>query len=239
MLYQCDFSTSEMDYSKMMSDVSVKLHGIIMKEIPTELAGKMHSNDYHPFSVFAVPVEDRIVIRVSALNDEAMDILNVFRDKDHFRIYGMDRPLVITGFMEKQPVAADDLSIFGDSNRCRISFVTPAMYKSEGKQMCRPYIEKYFNSVISKYNRFEGSDVKFDVFAEALNECEYQSFQFQSYRYHVSGLNIRGLTGHCDLKLPDDKTKRDLLLTMFQYASYCGVGGKTSMGMGGFTASPL
>ena len=97
MLYQTDFYTEKMDYSKMLSDVSVKLHGIVMSEISSDLAEKMHISGYHPFSVFAVPYGDELIIRVSTLNDDVDEVRQVFEKRVEFKIFGMDRPLVITG----------------------------------------------------------------------------------------------------------------------------------------------
>lgn len=239
MICQSDFYTGKMDYSKMLSDVAVKLHGIVMSEISTELAEIMHRKEYHPFSVFAVPHSDKLIIRVSILSEDANEVLGVFENKKKFKIYGMDTPLVITGMNKKEPLNTADTSIFGKSGRCRIGFVTPAMYKSKGKMVCKPDLEKYFYSVVLKYNAFEDDAIDFSLFSDALSECEYQSYSFQSNTYHVSGLKIRGMTGYCDLKMPGDFQKRELLLRVFQYASYSGVGGKTGMGMGGFTVSPL
>lgn len=239
MICQSDFYTGKMDYSKMLSDVSVKLHGIIMSEISPGLAGIMHQKEYHPFSVFAVPDGDKLIIRVSILDDEAGEVLEVFSRKNKFRIFGMDRPLIITGAGKKSKIDATDISAFGASNRCRIGFVTPAMYKSKGKMLCKPELEKYFYSVVLKYNTFEDDVIDFAFFSDALDECEYQSYSFQSNTYHVSGLKIRGMTGYCDMKMPGDFQKREILLRVFQYASYSGAGGKTGMGMGGFTVSPL
>ena len=81
MICQSDFYTGKMDYSKMLSDVAVKLHGIVMSEISTELAEIMHRKEYHPFSVFAVPHSDKLIIRVSILSEDANEVLGVFENK--------------------------------------------------------------------------------------------------------------------------------------------------------------
>lgn len=240
MLYQKNFYTGTMDYSEMLSDVSVKLHGIVMHEIDEKLAAKYHEQGHHPFSVFAVPADDKLIIRVSALNEEALDVLEVFSRKNRFEIYGMNIPLVITDESETVSVSADDISSFAGCQRCRINFVTPATYKERnGKQQCRPELEKYFFSVIKKFNAYENTDISYEEFTAALKECEYQNFSFQTYKYNITSLKIRGLTGQCDMKLPADHKQQELLLKVFQYASFCGAGGKTTMGMGGFTVAPL
>ena len=52
--------------------------------------------------------------------------------------------------------------------------------------------------------------------------------------YNISGNIFHGMTGYVDYRFPKDPEQSRLLKTVFAYATYCGVGGKTGMGMGGF-----
>ena len=115
-----------------------------------------------------------------------------------------------------------------------MAFVTPAMFKSQGRVCCFPEIERYFYSVICKFSKFEGTELSYDEFCEAFAAGETGDFQLRREDYNVSGNIFHGMTGYVDYRFPKDPEQSRLLKTVFAYATYCGVGGKTGMGMGGF-----
>lgn len=115
-----------------------------------------------------------------------------------------------------------------------MAFVTPAMFKSQGRVCCFPEIERYFYSVICKFSKFEGAELSYDEFCEAFAAGETGDFQLRREDYNVSGNIFHGMTGYVDYCFPKDPEQSRLLKTVFAYATYCGVGGKTGMGMGGF-----
>ena len=63
---------------------------------------------------------------------------------------------------------------------------------------------------------------------------ETGDFQLRREDYNISGNIFHGMTGYVDYRFPKDPEQSRLLKTVFAYATYCGVGGKTGMGMGGF-----
>ena len=234
MIYQSDFITDNIDTSGLYSGLGVKLHGAAMKLIRSSYAEFLHQKDHHPFSIFTVPEDGRAVIRVSALNDEAACIIEGFRKAKQLRIYGIEEPVRIVGENPAPAICADSAGALIRGDSCRMMFVTPAMFKSQGKICCFPEPERYFYSVVCKYNKFEDAELSYEDFCEAFSAGETGDYQLQREEYNVSGNIFYGMTGYICYRFPNDPEQTRLLKTVFAYATYCGAGGKTGMGMGGF-----
>lgn len=80
-------------------------------------------------------------------------------------------------------------------------------------------------------------NIDFQLFSDAFDSCRMTSYSLESASYNVSGHIFPGMTGYFDIDLPSDAVQAELLRTILAYSEYCGVGGKTGMGMGGVTAS--
>lgn len=233
MLYQTDIYTAAANTGNVFSDIAVKIHGAAMKAIPKEYAARMHEQVYHPFSIFTVPVEDRFVIRVSALCDEARMIPDMLSTKKSIDIYGMSEPLEFTEVSGSEPISARDAGNYISEKGCRITFVTPAGIKTNGKFSAPPDLPAYFYSTICKYNAFETDSISFDDFKEAFSKSSIGEYCLESVKYNVSGHILPGMTGFFDIRFPENIRYNSILRKVIAYASYSGTGGKTSMGMGG------
>lgn len=236
MIYQADFITDSIDTSELYSNMGVKIHGAAMGLIKRDYARLLHSSDYHPFSIFTVPADDRIIIRISALNKETHCIIEGFCKSETLTIYGVGE-ICIAKQSEAPPIDAAAAGEFIAGSNCRMVFASPAMFKSGGKICCFPEVERYFYSVISKYNKFENAALSYEEFCAAFAEGQTGDYQLKRTGYNVSGNIFWGMTGYIDYRFPKETRHRELLKKVFAYASYCGVGGKTSMGMGGFIIS--
>ena len=182
MIYQSDFITDDIDASELYSGLGVKLHGAAMKLIKSSYAEFLHQKEHHPFSIFAVPNDGGFVIRVSALNDEAACIIEGFRKAKRLKIYGIEQPVRIVGENPAPAIRADSAGELIRGNSCRMAFVTPAMFKSQGRVCCFPEIERYFYSVICKFSKFEGAELSYDEFCEAFAAGETGDFQLRERR---------------------------------------------------------
>lgn len=145
MIYQADFITESADLSGVYSDIGVKIHGAAMGLVKREYAELLHVKDYHPFSIFTVRADDRIIIRVSALNGEAKCVIDGFREVNELTIYGLDKPLRISEQSAAPPIEASSAGELIKGNGCRMVFATPAMFKSGGKACCFPGLDMFFS----------------------------------------------------------------------------------------------
>ena len=226
MLYQTDIYTAPADISDVMSGISVKIHGAAMNAIPKDYAAQMHEKGYHPFSVFTIDTGSGLLIRVSALCDEAKVIPEALCKLDSIKIFGANEPVKLTGFESADPINAADAEKYINERSCTLEFITPAMVKTKGRPSAAPDICGYFRSVINKYNTFENADLTFD-------NADIAEYHLESTKYNVSGNIFPGMIGSCKLHFPKDKRQNAILRRIIAYASYSGVGGKTGQGMGG------
>lgn len=220
---------------ELLSEPAVKIHGAMMNTISFDYASKLHISEYHPYSVYVTPYGGGYIIRVSALNEEASEIISAMGGLSEIKLYGAAEPMLITDKKPYDAVSADEAGKLLTGKGCRITFVTPAMIKTGGKPTAKPDIPAYFQSVIKKYNAFENADVSYNDFLEAFGNSVMDSYELRSEKYNVSGHIFPGMTGYCDIIFPKDKKRAALLKQVIAYGTYSGVGGKTGMGMGGIT----
>ncbi|MGN0692912.1 MAG: CRISPR system precrRNA processing endoribonuclease RAMP protein Cas6 [Oscillospiraceae bacterium] len=237
MLYRSDLYVCGEGPDGLKSEIAVKIHGAVMKNIPTEYAAKLHISGYHPYSVYAFPYGSGYIIRVSALNEEAKVITDVMSEVKKITLYGIPERLTVTDVFPGDPVSAEKAAGSINGRMIRTELVTPAMIKTGGRPCNLPDIPRYFYSVILKYNSFEKDELSYDDFLSAFNMSVLDRYSFESVKYNVSGNIFPGMSGYFDIILAGNKKQTELLKKVFAYASYCGIGGKTGMGMGGIRIS--
>lgn len=235
MLYRSDLYVCGDETDKLRSEISVKIHGAMMKHIPSEYAEKLHISGYHPYSIYTFRYGNGYIVRVSALNEEAKVIVDVMSNLREIRLFGISKPLTVTDVKPYDPVSADTAGKLITGNLCRVELLTPAMIKAGGAPSSMPDIPRYFYSVVLKYNAFENDDLNFEDFLSAFNLSRLDAYSLESVKYNVSGHIFPGMSGYFDIIFPPDLKKAELLKKIFSYSSYCGIGGKTGMGMGGVT----
>ena len=239
MLFQTDIYTKPANTENVYSDIAVKIHGAAMKAIPPDYSSKMHISAYHPFSIFTVPIEDRDIIRISALCNDAKIIPDILSEKKSIRIYGMTKPLEFAEVEISEPINAINAGEYLSKKGCRVTFITPAVIKTNGRFSAAPDISSYFYSTICKYNEFENDNISFDYFKDAFAESFIGEYSLESVKYNVSGHAIPGMTGYFDIYFPENPVQNAVLRKVISYATYSGTGGKTSMGMGGIIAENI
>jgi CRISPR-associated endoribonuclease Cas6 len=241
MLYQIDLSLAPFDDSELYSDLAVKIHGAAMKRIPPKTARELHTQQYHPFSVFAVHAPQGYIIRASALNDAAKPVTDALARCKALLIYGCndDRPVPVIGLSAAPALSAGVMGGLVSEKGCRIDFVTPAVIKTNGLHSAKPELCSYFYSVMLKYNAFEHGSLEFGDVQAAFAAVQFGAYQLSSTQHCISGHMIPGMTGFCELLFPADEKKNRLLRLLLAYASYCGIGAKTGQGMGGILVKNL
>lgn len=220
----------------IFSDLSVKIHGAIMNNIPKQYADKFHSGNYQPFSIYTIPAENGFKAVVSALTDDAAVIIAYLQNCSSFVFYGADSRIVISDCRLSGPFDIKS-AIFSDNRTVLIKFLSPAIYKNSGEAVMTPDISRYFVSVINKLKGFEGIDYSADTLNSVFRKLRYKALNLNNSAFNVSGTIYNGLLGNAEIFLPETIDEKNMLLTIFNYANYSGVGAKTGLGMGAFDYS--
>lgn len=235
MLYQTDLHLAPFDETGLLSELAVKIHGAVMHAIPTEYARKLHESAYHPFSVFAVQTTEGYIVRISALNEEACQITEAIGRLASVRIFGcnQNRPVPIISRDSAPPADAETIERYVSAKGCRLTFVTPAVIKTGGRFSIKPEIGGYFQSVMKKYNEYEGKSLCWTEVQTTFQNVRFGAYSLQSTEYILTGRAVPGMTGFCELLFPEEPAQNLLLRKLTAYAAYCGIGAKTGQGMGG------
>lgn len=239
MLQQIDIYTKATDVSELYSDLSVKIHGFIMSRIDTNYAEELHSNGVNPFAIYTVDAGDYYITRVSVLNERASEIFSAFEDRRKIRVFGTSHNLEILDISVHPPVELADVVKSLSKRKYKISFVTPAMYKQNGEQKCNPDFSVYFNSVVQKLMQFENITYGMEDVRKAVDLMRVDNYSLQMKSFKTGSKTIKGMTGELEITLPREKEYADLLTRLLAYATFSGIGGQTTQGMGGVVLEPI
>ncbi len=242
MLYHTDIVYSIEGLKNLYSDLGVKLHGAVMKLIPTEYAEQLHRNEHQPFSLFCIEnrVENTVMLRLSALTDEAELICRALSSQEYVTIYGLNKPLERVAFQHSEPIPGEAVWGAAVPKGYKVDFISPAVFRRSGKSHCSPEISRYLRSAAEKLALFEGIAFDIEKLLEYAASIPIDRYSLNGQRYNVSGSVYSGMTGWMELIFPDNTTENAALLnTVLRYAEYSGLGAKTAVGMGGISLTPI
>ncbi len=242
MLYHTDIVYSIEGLENLYSGLGVKLHGAVMKLLPPEYAGQLHRNEHQPFSLFCIDntSENTVMLRMSALTDEAELICRALSAQEFVTIYGLKRPLERIAIQYSEPIPAEAVAGAAVPRGYRVDFISPAVFRRSGKCRCTPEISRYLRSAAEKFALFEGIAFDFEKLLEYAAAIPIDKYSLNGRRYNVSGSVYSGMTGWMELIFPDRSTENAALLNaVLRYAEYSGLGAKTAVGMGGISLTPI
>ena len=231
MLNQIDIYLRDSDISSLYSDLGIKLHGFIMAKIDKTYAQLLHEQEPRPFSLFVYDSKKGFVCRVSSLNDEAVQIIDMLESIDKIKIYGIDKPLVVENISRSNPINAADIPEILGENKYRLDIITPATRKTSGKYTNLPNLRDYFASVANKIGEYENIAIESDELDALFADMTMSGYHFESSSFALGGRKIPSMIGNADIMIKSGADKLKLLLG---YATYSGIGAKTALGMGGF-----
>ncbi|MCL2772516.1 MAG: CRISPR system precrRNA processing endoribonuclease RAMP protein Cas6 [Oscillospiraceae bacterium] len=174
--------------------------------------------------------------RVSTLNDEAAQILDALEKQDTIVVYADKKPILLTieKISRSNPIYAMDIPNILTKKKYKIDIVTPATRKTSGEYTNRPDLCQYFTSVANKLKVYEDILIENSELEMLFANIKMSRYNFESRNYMIGGKNIPAMTGSCDISINSDSEQVDKIKLLLGYATYSGIGAKTSLGMGGF-----
>lgn len=242
MLYHTDIVYAAEGLDELYSELAVKIHGAVMRLIPTEYAAELHRNTLQPFSLFCMEASDRrcVMLRFSALTKKAQSIASALAQQEKLIIYGLKKPLLQIECQSTAPISADVLLGSEIPNGYRLQFLSPAVFRRSGKSHCTPVLARFLRSVTEKLNEFESLCIDADSLLDYVGSIPMDSYRLSGQKYNISGSVYNGMTGWADIVFPDKTTENARILNaVLRYAEYSGVGAKTAVGMGGISIEPI
>lgn len=236
MLNQLDIYLRNSDISTLYSDLGIKLHGFIMSKINTTYAELLHGLEPRPFSLFVYNSGNGFVCRVSTLNEEALQILDILEKQDEIVVYAGKKPILISveNMSRSKTINAVDIPGILSKNKYTAGIVAPATRKTNGEYGNPPDLGKYFISVVNKLKVYENIIIETSEIEQLFSNIRMNRYTFESQNFMFGGKKIPSMTGNFDITINADKEQSEKIKLLLGYATYSGIGAKTSLGMGGF-----
>jgi CRISPR-associated endoribonuclease Cas6 len=232
------------------------LHGLFLRLLNNhspELASKMHiATDQRPFSLIP-PLKDfefrhgyavfspgsTLNFGIAFLSRELLEasisaFISILGDGQRLNL--LRKPAILQnvdlciGLFSSFPEIFSEASV---SSTATLEFVTPTAFKKNEMQIVFPHPELVFSSLLKRWNAF--SELKIaEEHTIRFASIKVSSYQLCTELLHFSSYKMVGFKGRVEYELPDDAPDDFLrdVNALADFASYSGVGVKTSMGMG-------
>lgn len=218
-----------------------QFYGMLMEKLEPEYVARLHAEQLTPINQSLVPVKngEEAVWTVNILGEEAIDkaapvldqleSMTMTNNELDIRIVSKE----CTGLSTVQDIIKSASEAY-HSNRTLMSFLTPTSFKSKETYMLFPSVEHIVGSLINKWNMYSGYIKIEDSDAQRfmIDGIKIDSYRLQSSYYHLKGAVIPGFIGHVVLNSKLPAPLQEIWHLLLFFSSYCGVGIKTSLGMG-------
>ena len=127
-----------------------------------------------------------------------------------------------------------------DVNRVvNIKFLTPTTYKVHGNFTIFPYIDNIFISLYDKWNMYSKNISLQDdkVISDLVKNVNIIRYNLRSTKFSMEGVNLNSFIGNITLHCSNNKILVNIYNMLLDFASYSGIGAKTSLSMGGVLIS--
>lgn len=237
------------DNAIIKKDYGSLFHGYLLSKLNTEYVEKLHNLKLNPYSQYSYfDKNDNVYIwKISTLNEEAKEkIIDViFNDKSEFlelKYHNLKADIIsknITDICSYKDIA-DRYFLSDDVNRIvNIKFLTPTTYKVHGNFTIFPYIDNMFISLYDKWNMYSKNISLQDdrVISDLVKNVNIIRYNLRSTKFSMEGVNLNSFIGNITLHCSNNKILVNIYNMLLDFASYSGIGAKTSLSMGGVLIS--
>lgn len=217
--------------------------GVIMEQVSTEYAEKMHFSEIRPYSQYLRFEKEKILWTICTVKEEAyQEIILPLMKNEFSEVYlrhNQQRLPIKSKRIEKESM--DELlsrTFFGECRRfVEIQFITPCAFKTQGNYMFYPTVRHIFQSLTHK---FDAGAHDFTVYTPELlmdleNNVSIIAYQLRSTNFQLEGVKIPSFIGKITLRIQGPSQLVNLVHMLISYGEYCGVGIKSAIGMGAIT----
>ena len=219
------------------------LHGVLMQHIDSYYAEELHKNQLNPYSQYVYFDRERqqLLWRISALNKQAADeILSpMFLLPEKIFLKQKNWELTVKGKNYISDTTYDDIAARYFTQECSYNaveykFLTSCSFKSNGEYVIFPGQQLLMQSLVKKWNAFAASN-KLDEqgIAEKLAQEMYVAgYNMSMNPFALEGTRIPAFRGVYRLGLKNNVMLKKIICMLSEFASFAGIGIKTSLGMG-------
>ncbi|MCI8634682.1 MAG: CRISPR-associated endoribonuclease Cas6 [Eubacterium sp.] len=228
--------TCESDFGYYQSSI---LQGILMEQMDTNYARRMHEQGWRPYSQYLDTGSCKEWV-VKTCTQEAYQEIILPLLSAQFTQFTIEKKNMQIKILEKNSKIIPKKELLEEfySNSCshylNFAFLTPASFKSNGRYIIMPDARYIFQSLMNKYSAASKEMDMYD--SETLTQLSENSrivrYRLSSTFFPVEGVKIPAFKGELSIKTDGTDTMARYARLLARFGEYSGVGIKTAMGMG-------
>lgn len=245
MLATLQIELDSKDDPKIKYSYGSLFQGLMMECIDTNYAEYLHNQTLNPYSqyVYFDKEKEHYIWQISTLTEDAK---NNIIDK---LVENIGSSITLThndlsfDVLSKNIINIQSYNELVDKvflneekkNIIRLKLLTPTTYKSNNEYQIFPSIRALYSSIYNKWNTFSDkiSLADEEVFEHIITHSSIIKYDLKSYKYNLEKVALNSFIGNLSILIKGPKELQTICTLLVEYAQYCGVGAKTSMGMGG------
>ena len=221
-------------------DKTSNLQGVLMENIDTVYANKLHESTMHPYSQHVENINDKSYWIVNAVNKEAeQQIIDKLMNAD-FREFCFKKDGKRVKIVNKEVQTLEERALLNQfySNEVQryinLEFVSPTSFKRNGRYMIMPDVRLIFQNIMNKYSTSSDSVSMLDTDAlDQLEEnCYIVNYRLRSVTFPMEKTKIPSFMGGITIKVNGPETMVRYANMLTDFSEYSGIGIKTAVGMG-------
>ena len=215
--------------------------GVLMEMIDSEYAVILHEGGINPYSIsLSEERKDEWYWIVNTLTAEAYEkIIPKLLDDSFESVYlRYDKKTIkITEKSVKKFKMASLLNQFNTKNASgsfNITFKTPAAFKVNGEYLFLPDLQHIFQSIINRFDSlgYGFSLVDKETIEELEDKTKITAYNLHDEKFGLEGVKIPSFMGNMTVRVNGSQELKNFVSILLEFASYSGIGIKTSIGMG-------
>ncbi len=216
------------------------MHGLIMEQIKTSYAYKLHESSINPFTQFIYydKIFNKNYWTINCLNDESSNnILTSILEKNYYlknKNTEISLKQIENNVIDPKEIVNNNLMTDKDIFSNKFNFVTPTAFKKNGHYLNYPSVFNIYSSLMKRWDTF--NDIKifdYEVLEHIANKAYVKKYNLSSRQFYLEKTKIPSFIGNIEYALPISKELKKICNILNEYSLYSGVGIKCSLGMSG------
>lgn len=240
MIQHFQIAVQQADGTPVPSFWAYRLYAALLERVSDSFAALLHEPGYNGLSQYLLYHREtkQTTWEVSLVDNDAIaSAAPVLEALDVLRLHEGD---VLLG--EKKigtPLRPNDLWETAmrkpDADRVSLLFPNTTSFKSNGKYVIFPEERLLIQSLINRWNTaFPQTAMRDEDAVRLLNQGVFiRDYRLKSSRYRLKQTAIPGFSGELIVEARLSAPMMELWKTLLEFAPYCGIGIKTTLGMGG------
>lgn len=219
---------------------SSNLQGVLMEQIDSDYAGRLHQQGWKPYSQFLHCRNGEFWWIVHTWTKEAYDRILLPLQDSGFVSFQIKKKGMRVNILQKEVMILPKKALMEEfysresSRYLSVEFLSPTAFKQNGSYVNYPDLRLVFQSLMNKYSagssELNMSDE--DTLEQLVSGMSVSRYHLHSVTFPLEGVRIPAFMGTMTIRVSGTKTMANYAHLLLRFGEYSGVGIKTGMGMG-------